>query len=51
MASGKSKSEVNSNGTRKKDSGGDLAPKSLRGKVRYLADCKDKDLEKIGITR
>ena len=51
MASGKSKGEMNPNGERKKAGGQELAPKSLRHKVKYLADCSDKDLEKIGITR
>ena len=48
--SGKSKSNKNPYGMRKKSEGKELAPKSLRrkGKV-WLSDCSDKDLEKAGI--
>lgn len=48
--SGASKSSSNPFGVRRKRSGRDLAPKSLRkkGKV-YLEDCSHEELEKAGV--
>jgi hypothetical protein len=48
---GKSKSQTNFNGIRRQINGNDLAPKSLRGKIRWLKDCSDEQLKKANINR
>lgn len=51
--SGTSKTSANSNGTRRKHNGKELAPRSVRRLkgVKYLSECTDKDLEHAKITR
>jgi len=50
MSSGKSKSHEYPNGERRIISGNKLAPRSLRKKgKRFLKDCTNKNLEKIGL--
>jgi len=50
--SGKSKSNENPNGVRRKFQGKELAPRSLRkyGKRIFLEDCNSKDLEKLSLS-
>lgn len=48
--SGRSKSSVSPQGIRRKKDGKELAPRSLRkGKVVFVEDCSEKDLEKVGL--
>lgn len=48
--SGKSKSETNPNGVRRKVNGKELAPRSLRKTKKYLSECSENELKKAGIT-
>jgi len=50
MPSGKSMSVTNPKGIRRKDKdGNELAPRSLRRRKRFLKDCSDTQLNRLGL--